>query len=108
MTNSNRTESSGSSQGKIYNYQEELIYETAEGVQAHVPLSPATWMVMNLLRSASLGNKNLYIEPVERSIQCTASMDCLDDRMLRTTLDTSSSDADVDLDSSFLSWRSCK
>jgi len=37
MTNSNRTESSSSSQGKISNYQEKHIYETAEGVQAHVP-----------------------------------------------------------------------
>ena len=109
MTNSNRTEGSGSSQGKISNYQEEHIYETAEGVQARMPLSPATWMKKKLQRSASQGNKkNLYVKTVERSIRRTPSMDCLDDRMLRTTLDTSSSDEDVDLDGSFLSWRSCK
>ena len=109
MTNSNRTESSSSSQGKISNYQEEHIYETAEGVQTRVPLSPATWMKKKLQRSASQGNKkNLYVKTVERSIRRTPSMDCLDDRMLRTTLDTSSSDEDIDLDGSFLSWRSCK
>ena len=84
MTNSNRTESS--SQGKISNYQEEHIYETVERVQVRVPLSPATWMKKKLQHSASQGNKkNLYVKTVERSIRRTPSMDCLDDRMLRTT-----------------------
>ena len=109
MTNSNRTDSVNSAQGKSSNYQEEHIYETAEGVQARIPLSPATWMKKKLQRSASQATKkNLYVKTVERSIRRTPSMDCLDDRMLRTTLETSSSDEDMDLDGSFLSWGSCK
>ena len=110
MTNSSRTESVNSAQGKNSNYQEEHIYETAEGVQARIPLSPATWMKKKLQRSASQATKkSLYAKTVERSVRRTPSMDCLDDRMLRTTLETSSSDEEFDLDGSFLSsWRSCK
>ena len=109
MTNSSRTDSVNSAQGKNSNSQEEHIYETAEGVQARIPLSPATWMKKKLQRSASQATKkSLYAKTVERSIRRTPSMDCLDDRMLRTTLDACSSDEDMDLDGSFLSWRSCK
>lgn len=110
MTISNRTESMNNPQGKDSKFQEEHIYETAEGVQARIPLSPATWMKKKLQRSASQTNKkSMYVKAVERTIRRTPSMDCLDDRMLRTTLEVSSSDEDGDLDSSFLSsWRSCK
>jgi len=109
MTTSSRTESVNN-QGKKSNFQEEHIYETAEGGQVHLPLSPATWMKKKLQRSASQSNKkSIYVKAVERTIRRTPSMDCLDDRMLRTTLEVSSSDEDGDLDSSFLSsWRSCK
>lgn len=107
---SNKTESINNTQPKNSNFQEEHIYETAEGAKAHVPLSPATWMKKKLQRSASQATKkSLYVKTVERSIRRTPSMDCLDDRMLRTTHDASSSDEDGDLDGSFLSsWRSCE
>lgn len=110
MTTSTKTENANTSQEKNADFQEEHIYETAEGVQAHVPLSPATWMKKKLQRSASQATKkSIYVKAVERSVRRTPSMDCLDDRMLRTTLEVSSSDEDGDLDGSFLSsWRSCK
>ena len=109
MTTSNRTESTNNS-SKNSNSQEEHIYETADGIQARLPLSPATWMKKKLQRSASQATKkNMYVKTVERTIRRTPSMDCLDDRMLRTTLDISSSDDDDDLDGSFFSsFRSCK
>ena len=111
MTSSNRTENTSNS-SKNSNAQEEHIYETADGIQARLPLSPATWMKKKLQRSASqAAKKSLYVKTVERSIRRTPSMDCLDDRMLRTTLDATSSDDydDDDLDGSFFSsFRSCK
>lgn len=110
MTSSSRTESTNNN-SKSSNTQEEHIYETADGIQARLPLSPATWMKKKLQRSASQATKkSLYVKTVERSIRRTPSMDCLDDRMLRTTLDVTSSDEDDDdLDGSFFSsFRSCK
>lgn len=109
MTSSSRTESTNSG-SKNSNSQEEHIYETADGIQARIPLSPATWMKKKLQRSASHATKkSLYVKTVERTIRRTPSMDCLDDRMLRTTHEASSSEDDDDLDGSFFSsFRSCE
>lgn len=103
ITTSNRTE--GMNNGsKSSNSQEEHIYETADGIQARIPLSPATWMKKKLHRSASQATKkSMHAKVAERSVRRTPSMDCLDDRMLRTTLEVSSSDEDDDLDGSFFS-----
>ena len=109
-TKMDNTKSTGNSLEK-QTREPEHIYETAEEVlSARVPTSATSWVKKKLKRSTSAAaKKSLHIE---RVIRRTPSMDYLDDRMQRTTLETSSSyssDEDADLDGSFISsLRSCK
>ena len=114
MTTSTKTDnakSTGANSLEKQAKEPEHIYETAEEVlSARVPTSAASWVKKKLKRSTSAAaKKSLHIE---RVIRRTPSMDFLDDRMQRTTLDTASSyssDEDADLDGSFMSsLKSCK
>jgi len=113
MTTSNKANNSKSTANSLekQTQEPEHIYETADGVfSAHVQTSATSWMKKKLKRSTSAATKKTL--HIERSIRRTPSMDCLDDRMLKTTLEMSnsySSDEDLDLDGSFVSsLRSCK
>ena len=110
-TKTDNTKSTGANSLEKQAKEPEHIYETAEEVlSARAPTSAASWVKKKLKRSTSAAaKKSLHIE---RVIRRTPSMDFLDDRMQRTTLDTASSyssDEDANLDGSFMSsLRSCK
>jgi len=110
-TKTDNTKSTGANSMEKQTREPEHIYETADEVlSAHVPTTAASWVKKKLKRSTSAAaKKSLHIE---RMIRRTPSMDFLDDRMQRTTLDTASSyssDEDADLDGSFMSsLKSCK